>query len=112
LAKTKKRQHRKEGVASLELEGEEFPSALTVELWHRRPKGKRVLIGSRRYDMAPDAPPTTTADTVAVEAEPEMAHDGVEAGTTAKSAAAKPAAAKPAAAKRPRQARPKKPPAS
>jgi hypothetical protein len=102
LAKTKKGQHRKEGVASLLLEGEEFPTALTVELWHRRSKGKRVLIGSRRYEMAPDSPLTTTADTVAVAAEPEIAHDGVEAATTAK----------PAAAKRPRQGRPKTPPAS
>ena len=86
VAKNKKRQHRKEGGASLVLEGEEFPIALTVELWHRRAKGKRELIGSRRYEMAAETPAPAPADSAGVD--------------------------QPVAAKRPRQPRPKTPPAS
>lgn len=51
MAKTKKRQHHAEGTASLVFEGEEFPAAITVELWRRKPKGKRILVGSRQYEM-------------------------------------------------------------
>jgi hypothetical protein len=84
VAKNKKRQHRNEGRASLVLEGEEFPTVLTVELWHRRSKGKRELIGSRRYEMAADTSTPGAADTAAVD--------------------------KPVAEKRPRQPRAKTPP--
>ena len=97
MAKNKKRQHRKEGGASLILEGEEFPTALTVELWHRRSKGKRELIGSRRYEMVVETPALAPSDTAALQAEPTAGDDGVAAGT----------AARPVSAKRPRQPRPK-----
>ena len=91
MAKTKKRGHRKEPSAAVILDGEEFPAAITVELWHRKPKGKRSLIGARRYEIVADLP------------EPNAV---AESGPADVPSAAEEITAAPAAGKRSRQSSP------
>lgn len=90
VAKTKKRQHRNDHSSAVVIDGDEFPAEITVELWQRRPKGKRTLVGSRRYEIAPDLPDSSAgADTAAVVAAPEVTEDGVAMAQAARPASAK-----------------------
>lgn len=48
-----KKRHQRGGPPELfVIEGNDFPNSFIVELWHRPPKGKRELVGSRRYEPA------------------------------------------------------------
>ena len=104
MAKTKKQRHRNDLAAAVGIDGDEFPAAITVELWHRRPKGKRTLVGSRRYELAADlSEATAVAETPAVNAAADVTSYGVEGVPALRPAAP---------TKRARQPRPATPPSA
>ena len=98
MAKTKKRQQTKDPFTLVIVGAEEFPAAITVELWHRPPKGKRTLVGTRRYEMGSAEPAASQSDTPAADM-PAASADGA---TPPRPRAA--ARRRPAARKRPAQA--------